>query len=99
MESETLEHKVNVTFVSASLDDAKDELMEYYLKDFNVKEDDIKYDKEQIGDAYEGDYDFFKKRDYREYNFTFSIDLKYSEEIIRENIFTDSVTKFDFIKE
>ena len=64
-ENETLEQKVNVTFVSASLDDAKDELMEYYLKDFNVKEDDIKYDKEQIGDAYEGDFDFFKKRDYR----------------------------------
>ena len=61
-ENETLEQKVNVTFVSASLDDAKDELMEYYLKDFNVKEDDIKYDKEQIGDAYEGDYDFSRSR-------------------------------------
>ena len=29
--------------------------MEYYLKDFNVTETDSKYDKDQIGDAYEGD--------------------------------------------
>ena len=53
MNYETLERTVNVTLVSDSIKDTKDEVMEYYLKDFNVKETDIKYDKDQIEDAYE----------------------------------------------
>ena len=55
MKNETLEHRVDVTFVSDSIQDAKDEVLEYYLKDLNDKENDIKYDKNWIGDAYEGD--------------------------------------------
>ena len=55
VKNETLEHRVDVTFVSDSIQDAKDEVLEYYLKDLNDKENDIKYDKNWIGDAYEGD--------------------------------------------
>ena len=55
VKNENLEHKVNVTLVSDSIQDTKDEVMEYYLKDFNVKETDIKYDKDQIADTYEVD--------------------------------------------
>ena len=55
VKNETLEHRVDVTFVSDSIQDAKDEVLEYYLKDLNDKENDIKYDKNRIQDAYEGD--------------------------------------------
>ena len=41
-----IKHNVNVTHVSNSIQDTKDEVMEYFLKDFNVKETDIKYNKD-----------------------------------------------------
>ena len=36
--------------------------------------------------------------DCREYHFTFAIDIKYSEETLKGNLFIYAVTKFDIIK-
>ena len=75
--------KINLTYVSTSLIEAKNELLQYYLNNFNVKNEDIKYDENQDVRIYDDDDNCYNNGDHWEFEFTVFVDRNFNEDELK----------------
>ena len=91
-------HEVKITYVSESVDDAINEIKEYYIHKFPpIDKNTIEYIQEESGRLYSEIDDNYDQGCHKEYIFKLLIDSKYDKEEVEKQIFADAVTKFSFL--
>ena len=92
-------YTIKVTFVSETMENAKQDLLNYYVCDLTpVHSDSFQFLEKESGTIYEGQDHCYNKGDHKEYVFIFDVDKKYSKEDIENIVAIDAVKKFDFIE-